>query len=70
MIEDLIQMHLEVMSTLPKDFKRYLCAQIDWSWQGICIVGDRGVGKTTMVCQNLLEKYKTPNHHCIFLQTM
>jgi uncharacterized protein len=61
MIEDLTQLHLEVMSTVPKDFKRYLYPQMNWSAAGICVIGDRGVGKTTMVCQNLLEKYKTPD---------
>lgn len=61
MLEDLIQIHQEVMSTVPTSTKRYLYTQINWNAAGLCIVGDRGVGKTTMVCQDLLERYKTPN---------
>lgn len=61
MLEDLIQIHQEVMSTVPTAVKRYLYTQINWKAAGLCIVGDRGVGKTTMVCQNLLETYKTPS---------
>ncbi len=61
MLEDLIQIHQEVMSTVPTVAKRYLYTQINWKAAGLCIVGDRGVGKTTMVCQDLLERYKTPN---------
>lgn len=61
MLEDLIQIHQEVMSTVPTRAKRYLYAQINWKAAGLCILGDRGVGKTTMVCQDLLERYQTPN---------
>lgn len=61
MLEDLIQIHQEVMSTVPTVAKRYLYTQINWKAAGLCIVGDRGVGKTTMICQDLLERYKTPN---------
>src|SRR3989338_8223125 len=61
MLEDLIQVHLEVMSTVPTHFKRYLYSQMNWTSLGLCIVGDRGIGKTTMICQDLLERYKTPN---------
>lgn len=61
MLEDLIEIHQEVMATVPTVAKRYLYAQIHWNAAGICIVGDRGVGKTTMLCQDLLERYQTPN---------
>ena len=61
MLEDLIQIHQEVMSAVPIVAKRYLYSQINWKAAGLCIVGDRGVGKTTIVCQDLLERYKTPD---------
>jgi predicted AAA+ superfamily ATPase len=61
MLEDLIEIHQEVMATAPIVAKRYLYPQINWKAAGICIVGDRGVGKTTMLCQDLLERYQTPN---------
>lgn len=53
----LIGIHNEVMATLPVARKRYLFDLIQWDSQAICIVGSRGVGKTTMMCQVLLEQY-------------
>lgn len=38
-------------------FKRYLYSQINWKSRIICIKGERGVGKTTMLLQNILENY-------------
>lgn len=59
MLEDLIQIHLEILSSVPLQMRRYLYGLINWKASGLCIVGDRGVGKTTMICQDLLERYKT-----------
>lgn len=38
-------------------FKRYLYSQINWNARLIGIKGPRGVGKTTMLLQNILESY-------------
>lgn len=59
MLQDLIQLHHEVMSTIEQRRKRFLHEKIHWESKGICILGARGVGKTTLICQFLLEKYKT-----------
>ena len=59
MLQDLINLHQEVMSTIDNRKKRFLCDKIHWESKGICIFGARGVGKTTLICQFLLEKYKT-----------
>jgi predicted AAA+ superfamily ATPase len=59
MLADIIAIHHEVMSTIEMTFKRYLYSQINWDAQAICIIGDRGVGKTTLMCQRLLEHFKT-----------
>lgn len=61
MLEELVSIHQEVMNTTPLTFKRYLYPRINWKAHGLCIVGDRGVGKTTLLCQDLLERYQTPN---------
>ncbi len=61
MLEELILIHQEVMATLPVTFRRYLYPHINWKAQGLCVVGDRGVGKTTLLCQDLLERYQTPD---------
>lgn len=66
MLANLIQMHQEVMATTPRTFKRYLANEIHWDARGLCVLGDRGVGKTTLLCQDLLERYKTPNRALYF----
>lgn len=38
-------------------FKRYLYSQINWGARIIGIKGERGVGKTTMLLQNILDTY-------------
>src|SRR5690348_2962725 len=47
------------MLAIDSCMKRYLYDKINWSAQSICILGDRGVGKTTLMCQHFLEKYQT-----------
>ena len=59
MLDDLFVLHREVMHSTGVTFKRYLYDQINWDAQAICITGDRGVGKTTLMCQRFLEYYKT-----------
>lgn len=59
MLSELYALHNEVMATTPLDFIRPLLNDINWSNQAVCILGDRGVGKTTLLCQRLLEEYKT-----------
>jgi len=61
MIEGLIRIHREVMAAIPLMSHRYLYDQINWSARAICIYGDRGVGKSTLIAQRLLEEYKTPD---------
>jgi len=61
MLEELISIHQEVMNTTPTSVERYLYAQINWSSKSLCVLGDRGVGKTTLLCQDLLKRYKTPD---------
>ena len=39
-------------------FKRYLYSQINWDARIISIKGARGVGKTTMLLQHILDNYK------------
>lgn len=39
-------------------FKRYLYSQINWKSRIISIKGPRGVGKTTMLLQHILENYE------------
>lgn len=59
MIEELIGIHTEVMSSTPTLVHRYLWDKINWDAKVICVFGDRGVGKTTLMCQYLLDQYKS-----------
>ncbi len=61
MLEELINIHQQIMSSLDGSNRRFLYDQVQWDDQAICIHGARGVGKTTMLCQYLLERYKTVN---------
>jgi len=59
MSEELFAIHREVMATTETGIRRYLYDKINWNAHAVCILGDRGVGKTTLMCQRLLEEYKT-----------
>lgn len=59
MLDEIILYHQEVMSTVDRSFTRYLMTNIDWQDNAICIYGARGVGKTTLLCQYLLDTYQT-----------
>lgn len=59
MLDDLFAIHREVMKTTTSVVKRYLYDKINWKANVICITGDRGVGKTTLMCQRFLDEYKT-----------
>lgn len=57
-----MMIHGEVMSALSTKNHRYIWEKINWNAKAICIYGDRGVGKTTLMCQYLLEHYKQVDH--------
>src|SRR5262249_44947566 len=59
LLEELIAIHHEVMQTTPIGVTRYPYDKINWSAPVICILGDRGVGKTTLICQYLYHIYQT-----------
>ena len=59
MLEKLIAIHKATMSTIPSSYRRYLYQKINWDARAICLVGDRGVGKTTLMAQYLLEQYES-----------
>lgn len=58
MLDRLFSMHQEVMAATPDGHQRYLLNQINWKSQAICLIGGRGVGKTTLMCQHLQKNYK------------
>ena len=57
MLEELFYIHQKTVEDTPADFKRYLDKDIDWKAASICVMGPRGVGKTTLLLQHYREKY-------------
>ena len=45
----------EMLKNTPTAFKRYAYSEIDWNQRMIGIVGARGIGKSTMVKQYIIE---------------
>ncbi len=58
-LEPLIAIHESVMANISTAKQRYLYRQINWKARGICLLGNRGVGKTTLMAQFLLNQYKS-----------
>lgn len=57
MLEELFAIHQEVIATTPVSIKRYLYDQVNWNAHAVCLLGGRGVGKTTMMCQAFIDRY-------------
>lgn len=52
----------EVLRNTPTDFKRYMYFKVLWSSRLVGIVGPRGVGKSTMMLQYILENRDKGNY--------
>lgn len=65
MIEgSLLQYMQEQLDLTSLDFKRYLYNQMDWNKRLQCLTGGRGVGKSTMVKQHIIE---TPDEYSLYV---
>ena len=60
-IRPIVEFYNSKLSQVSLDFKRYLYPQINWDSSVIGIMGERGVGKTTMLLQRIKEKYANPD---------
>ena len=60
-IRPIVEFYHSKLSQVSLDFKRYLYPQINWDSSVIGIMGERGVGKTTMLLQRIKEKYANPD---------
>ena len=49
----------EQLDLTPTEFKRYKATEIDWNLRLACLGGPRGVGKSIMVLQHILEMQET-----------
>jgi len=57
-LQPLIENYHRKITKIDLRFKRYLYTQINWKARMIGIKGPRGVGKTTMLLQHILENYE------------
>ena len=60
-IRPIVEFYHSKLSQVSLDFKRYLYPQINWDSSVIGIMGEHGVGKTTMLPQRIKEKYANPD---------
>ena len=60
----LLQYMKEQLALTSLAFKRYLYDRMDWNKRLQCLTGGRGVGKSTMVKQHIIE---TPEEHSLYV---
>jgi predicted AAA+ superfamily ATPase len=66
MLEQFFEIQTRMAAGVGSGFKRFLFDRIDWSTRLFALVGARGVGKTTMLLQRLLES-RDPPGECLYL---
>ncbi len=60
-MESLIRRHLNRMQTVNHDFVRSMMDEIDWNERLVIIKGQKGVGKTTLMTQRILNVFGPTN---------
>ena len=60
-MESLIRRHINRMQTVSLDFVRSLMDEIDWNERLLMIKGQKGVGKTTLMTQRILQMFGSTN---------
>ncbi len=60
-METLIRRHLNRMQTVNSDFVRSMMDKIDWNERLLMIKGQKGVGKTTLMLQRILQEFGPTN---------
>ena len=65
-ISELMAAQSKIVKYVPRRCKRYLYKQIDWEQRMLAVTGARGTGKTTLVLQHFLDKYKDARK-CLYI---
>ena len=60
-MESLIRRHLNRMQAVTLDFVRSLMDEIDWNERLLMIKGQKGVGKTTLMTQRIMQMFGPTN---------
>ncbi|MBD3239927.1 MAG: AAA family ATPase [Chitinivibrionales bacterium] len=66
MLDDVAAIHEAVVHDVPLAPRRYLYEQVNWNGRAICLLGARGVGKTTMLLQYYHDVYGDVDK-CLYL---
>jgi len=56
-IQHLLNEQNQLLKQISLEKKRYLYQEINWNLKSIAILGQRGLGKTTMMLQYIKEHY-------------
>jgi len=65
-METLFERHLEYLADVPMEFERELMRSIDWDSRLILIRGPKGVGKSTLMQQYILDHYAPSDRHALY----
>ena len=65
-MEPLFERHIEYLTDIPLDFEREMMQTIDWDSRLILIRGPKGVGKSTLMQQYLLNHYDITDRHALY----
>lgn len=65
-MEPLFERHIEYLTDIPLDFEREMMQKIDWDSRLILIRGPKGVGKSTLMQQYLLNHYDITDRHALY----
>ncbi len=60
-LQPLLTVYHRKLAETKLDFKRYLHKQINWDVRMLGIKGEKGVGKTTLILQHILETFDNPD---------
>lgn len=72
MLNTIRKLETKILKEDTSKYKRYLLKRIDFTVPIVGIIGQRGVGKSTLLIQyaNLLKKFMSHTSHYIFLMIM
>ena len=65
-MDSLFDRLIEYMTDVPTSFKRRLMDEIDWESRLVIIRGPKGVGKSTLMQQYILDNYGITDRHALY----
>jgi uncharacterized protein len=66
-MEELFEIFAIKLRNVPMQFTRSLAGRINWNHRLICVLGARGVGKTTLLLQHIKNSYARPSKEVLYV---